>query len=225
VPFAAAAAATATTTTATVAQLLRPADLTVGITAAEYKQRRQRLAQAMPQGAVAVLPAASTTFVTGVIPYVSLLRGSRRACNNRSMPARHRVVCALRLRTQARMRQLELLQMHYSTGVQVCSTLVKLLLLMTFAPNPQPYRQDADFLYLTGMAQHGVAVVHAHGEGGGAGEHRFTLFIPAADREVGGAQAFVMQDSGRAQRAGRPRWDAAAIVLGSGQTKAHQLTG
>jgi hypothetical protein len=58
-------------TPATHPELLRPNELTPGISAREYRQRRRRLAQAMPEGAVAVLPAASTTFVTGVIPYVS----------------------------------------------------------------------------------------------------------------------------------------------------------
>lgn len=52
-------------------QLLRPGDVTIGITAREYEDRRRRLARALPRGAVAVLPASSTAFVTGVIPYVS----------------------------------------------------------------------------------------------------------------------------------------------------------
>ncbi len=52
---------------------------------------------------------------------------------------------------------------------------------------PQPYRQDADFSYLTGMQQHGVAVVVGQGRGAADEDPRFVLFIPDADREVGGA--------------------------------------
>ncbi|KAI8476421.1 MAG: peptidase M24, structural domain-containing protein [Monoraphidium minutum] len=110
-------------TPATHPELLRPDELTLGVTAAEYRQRRRRLAQALPDGAVAVVPAASTAYVTGVIPY--------------------------------------------------------------------PYRQDADFAYLTGMQQHAVALIHSSstedgdgsGGGGGGGGPRFVLFIPPADRE------------------------------------------
>eukprot|EP00879_Flechtneria_rotunda_P028716 GHRR01030931.1.p1 GENE.GHRR01030931.1~~GHRR01030931.1.p1 ORF type:complete len:455 (+),score=161.77 GHRR01030931.1:479-1843(+) len=77
----------------------------------EFAARRQNLARLMPPGSIAILPAASLAYVTGVIPY--------------------------------------------------------------------PYRQDADFLYLTGIQQQAVAVIQA----GGNADHRFQLFLPAPDLE------------------------------------------
>lgn len=69
-----------------------------GLHHTELAQRRQNLANLMPPGSMAVIPAASLAFVTGVIPY--------------------------------------------------------------------PYRQDADFLYLTGLQQQAVALIQAGGERG-----------------------------------------------------------
>ncbi|GAX78649.1 hypothetical protein CEUSTIGMA_g6087.t1 [Chlamydomonas eustigma] len=50
-------------------ELLHSDEITVGITAREYWQRRQALARLMIPGSVAVLPASSTTFMAGIIPY------------------------------------------------------------------------------------------------------------------------------------------------------------
>lgn len=83
-------------------------ELTPGITATEYAARRRALAASMPVGALAVLAAAPTVYMTGVIPY--------------------------------------------------------------------PYRQHADFLYLTGLTQPGAAMtLHRTGDGG---EHVYQLFVP-----------------------------------------------
>lgn len=51
------------------AQLLGPDELAPGINAAEFEARRQALAQLMQPGEIALAPAASQSFVTGVIPY------------------------------------------------------------------------------------------------------------------------------------------------------------
>jgi hypothetical protein len=153
------------------------------VTAREYHERRQRLAQAMPRGAVAVIPAAATAFVTGVIPYVSA-RAPARAwppqARQLAEPQRHGSPRALA-----------------ETLAAPAPRHVKRDLPLPLAhPRPQPYRQDADFGYLTGMAQHAVAVVvgeqgggsgAGRGGGGSVGEHRFILFIPDPDREVGAA--------------------------------------
>jgi len=53
---------------------------------------------------------------------------------------------------------------------------------------PYPYRQDADFLYLTGITQPSFAVIHKQqgpGDGPAAdpGDHRFVLFVPAPNKE------------------------------------------
>ncbi|GFH26242.1 predicted protein, partial [Haematococcus lacustris] len=74
---------------------LRPGQLTVGVSAAEYAARRRCLAASLPPGTLLVLPAAATIYMAGVIPY--------------------------------------------------------------------PYRQDPDFLYLTGLNQHAVAVMQCPG--------------------------------------------------------------
>lgn len=77
-------------------QVLDKGELAPGLHYTELQQRRQNLAHLMPAGSLAVIPAASLAFVTGVIPY--------------------------------------------------------------------PYRQDADFLYLTGMQQQAVALIRTGGE-------------------------------------------------------------
>eukprot|EP00198_Chlamydomonas_reinhardtii_P000397 XP_001689732.1 predicted protein [Chlamydomonas reinhardtii] len=54
---------------------------------------------------------------------------------------------------------------------------------------PWPYRQDPDFYYLTGLLQHGLAVITAartHGaeiSGGGGGGGKFVLFIDAPNAQ------------------------------------------
>ena len=50
-------------------QLLAEGELWPGIQAAEFAARRKRLADALPPGGIAVIPAASRTFMTGAIPY------------------------------------------------------------------------------------------------------------------------------------------------------------
>ena len=83
-------------------------ELTPGITASEYADRRRALAAALPVGALAVLTAAPTVYMTGVIPY--------------------------------------------------------------------PYRQHADFLYLTGLTQPGAAMtLQRTGDGD---QHVYRLFVP-----------------------------------------------
>lgn len=79
-------------------QVLDKGELAPGLHYSELQQRRQNLAHLMPPGSLAVIPAASLAFVTGVIPF--------------------------------------------------------------------PYRQDADFLYLTGMQQQAVALIRTGGEFG-----------------------------------------------------------
>lgn len=76
-------------------QVLDKGELAPGLHFTEFQQRRQNLANMMPPGSVAIIPAASLAFVTGVIPY--------------------------------------------------------------------PYRQDADFLYLTGVQQQAVALIRTGG--------------------------------------------------------------
>lgn len=50
-------------------QLLAEGDLTAGVKGSEYAERRQRLADALPAGSVAIIPAASTSYMAGLIPY------------------------------------------------------------------------------------------------------------------------------------------------------------
>jgi hypothetical protein len=73
-------------------QLLGEGQVAPGVTFAELKKRRTKLAAALPDNSVAIVPSAPQRYVTGVIPY--------------------------------------------------------------------PYRQDADFYWLTGIMQPGVAVLH-----------------------------------------------------------------
>jgi hypothetical protein len=73
-------------------QLLAEGEVAPCVTFAELEKRRTRLATALPDNSVAIVPSAPKRYVTGVIPY--------------------------------------------------------------------PYRQDADFYWLTGITQPGVAVLH-----------------------------------------------------------------
>ncbi|GIL85310.1 hypothetical protein Vretimale_10733 [Volvox reticuliferus] len=104
-------------------ELLDPHELTPGIPASEYRARRNRLGQLLPPGGAAILPAAATTYMSGVIPW--------------------------------------------------------------------PYRQDPDFFYLTGLTQHGLAVLTAPGAGSSQ-DVRYTLFIDAPNTN-------------------RERWDGATV--------------
>ncbi|GIL55550.1 hypothetical protein Vafri_11107 [Volvox africanus] len=104
-------------------ELLKPHELTPGIPASEYRARRNRLGQLLPPGGAAILPAAATTYMSGVIPW--------------------------------------------------------------------PYRQDPDFFYLTGLTQHGLAVLTAPGAGSSQ-DVRYTLFIDAPNTN-------------------RERWDGATV--------------
>lgn len=76
-------------------QVLDKGEVAPGLHFSELQQRRQNLANLMPPGSVAIIPAASLAYVTGVIPY--------------------------------------------------------------------PYRQDADFLYMTGIQQQAVALIRTGG--------------------------------------------------------------
>ncbi|GFR48221.1 hypothetical protein Agub_g10081 [Astrephomene gubernaculifera] len=94
---------------ATHPELIAPHELTPGIPASEYRARRQRLAALLPPGGAAILPAAATAYMSGVIPW--------------------------------------------------------------------PYRQDPDFFYLTGVMQHGLALITAPKQGSSSQEATYTLFI------------------------------------------------
>ena len=50
-------------------QLLAASELTPGITAAEYSQRRATLASLMPANSFAVVPGAAAQYMVGLIPY------------------------------------------------------------------------------------------------------------------------------------------------------------
>ena len=50
-------------------QLLTADEVWPGTSSGEFAARRERLANAMPAGTVAVIPAAQTQFMTGHIPY------------------------------------------------------------------------------------------------------------------------------------------------------------
>jgi hypothetical protein len=50
-------------------ELLGPQEIAPGVTLEEYRLRRQRLAALLPPNTMAVLPAAATAYMTGVIPY------------------------------------------------------------------------------------------------------------------------------------------------------------
>ena len=50
-------------------QLLAEGEIWPGVTAEELAMRRRRLAGALPPGGIAIIPAASRTFMTGAIPY------------------------------------------------------------------------------------------------------------------------------------------------------------
>ncbi len=50
-------------------QLLAEGELTAGVLGTEYAARRQRLAEALPAGGLAIIPAASTSYMAGLIPY------------------------------------------------------------------------------------------------------------------------------------------------------------
>lgn len=93
-------------------QVLGPDELAPGLHIKEFIARRRNLARLIPPGSIAIVPAASLAYVTGVIPY--------------------------------------------------------------------PYRQDADFMYLTGIQQQAVAII----ETGSNAEHQFSLFVPSPDSEV-----------------------------------------
>ncbi|KAF6266603.1 peptidase M24, structural domain-containing protein [Scenedesmus sp. NREL 46B-D3] len=86
-------------------------ELAPGLHISEFQARRRNLARLMPPGSIAIIPAASLAYVTGVIPY--------------------------------------------------------------------PYRQDADFLYLTGLQQQSVAIVQTDGSAG----YSYQLYVPSADVE------------------------------------------
>jgi len=75
--------------------VLDKGEVAPGLHFSELQQRRRNLANLMPPGSVAIIPAASMAYVTGVIPY--------------------------------------------------------------------PYRQDADFLYMTGIQQQAVALIRTGG--------------------------------------------------------------
>ena len=50
-------------------QLLNTDELTVGVTAEEYRHRRQRLAELLPSGSIAILPSSPLIYMAGIIPY------------------------------------------------------------------------------------------------------------------------------------------------------------
>ena len=50
-------------------QLLAEGEIWPGMAAEEFAARRKRLADGLPPGGVAIIPAASRTFMTGAIPY------------------------------------------------------------------------------------------------------------------------------------------------------------
>lgn len=89
------AAAAGQPTHSTHPELLDRGELAPGLHHSELQQRRQNLANMMPPNSMALIPASSLSFITGVIPY--------------------------------------------------------------------PYRQDADFLYLTGLQQQAVALIRTGG--------------------------------------------------------------
>lgn len=105
-------ACTASSPLASWPQVLGPDELAPGLHISEFQARRRNLARLMPPGSIAIIPAASLAYVTGVIPY--------------------------------------------------------------------PYRQDADFLYLTGVQQQSVAIIQTDGSAG----YRFQLYVPSPDTEV-----------------------------------------
>lgn len=51
------------------AQLLAEGELAPGLSAAEFADRRARLARLLPPGSVAVVPGAAKNYRTGAIPY------------------------------------------------------------------------------------------------------------------------------------------------------------
>lgn len=50
-------------------QLLAEGELTPGLASTEFAARRQALADSLPPGAVALLPASAVTYMSGVVPY------------------------------------------------------------------------------------------------------------------------------------------------------------
>ena len=50
-------------------QLLAEGEIWPGMRAEEFAARRKRLADALPPGGIAIIPAASRTLMTGAIPY------------------------------------------------------------------------------------------------------------------------------------------------------------
>jgi len=101
-------------------EFLGNGELLPRLAASEFAERRQRLANLLPPGAVAVLPAAAQAFMSGVIPY--------------------------------------------------------------------PYRQDADFLYLTGITQQGCFMVLETKPGQGSANSnsappKYTMFVASPNTE------------------------------------------
>eukprot|EP00882_Tetradesmus_deserticola_P006395 GHRQ01006726.1.p1 GENE.GHRQ01006726.1~~GHRQ01006726.1.p1 ORF type:complete len:508 (+),score=199.91 GHRQ01006726.1:146-1669(+) len=92
-------------------QVLGLDELAPSLHISEFQARRRNLARLMPPGSIAIIPAASLAYVTGVIPY--------------------------------------------------------------------PYRQDADFLYLTGLQQQSVAILQTDGSAG----YSYQLYVPSPDPE------------------------------------------
>lgn len=61
-------------------QLLAEGEIWPGVQTAEFAARRKRLADALPPGGIAVIPAASRTFMTGAIPYAYRQASHARCC-------------------------------------------------------------------------------------------------------------------------------------------------
>lgn len=51
-------------------QLIYPGELTPGVAAEEYAGRRRKLMAGLPPNSLVVLPSASTTYMSGVVPYL-----------------------------------------------------------------------------------------------------------------------------------------------------------
>ena len=61
-------------------QLLAEGEIWPGMQAAEFAARRKRLADALPPGGIAVIPAATRSFMTGAIPYAYRQASLHRLC-------------------------------------------------------------------------------------------------------------------------------------------------
>lgn len=183
-------------TAATHPDMLRPGELLPGLAATEFAARRAALAAMLPPGGVALVPAAPLVYMSGVRWQLGPRRGLGSSCS--LCQASMAFVCVPEGRrrepsaSSAQRRCVAAVCPPHAVPARVdgalCSPLPRLAPPLSTAycfrarvsslPRaqviPYPYRQSADFLYLTGITQpYALAAVDS--------SRRYTLFVPDPD--------------------------------------------